>query len=379
MRVKKHKQALQIPQKKPGNFENRKPPAGVLFIEFALDSSGSIIIIPAISILLVFIISVIFSKTPGSTLYYFFLGPFRNVFNFGNMLNSAVPLLLGGLGVSIAMKAGSLNLGGEGQIYFGAFTSVAVSLALPYTGFLGGLTSILAGAAAAGFACALCGAFKAWWKTSELITTFLISGILIRVVNYLLSGPFLDPETNLQSSAKIDISQRLPIILAPSNLNAALYIGLAVLVIVHIFLYKTKHGYEFRIMGNNEIFARYGGINTKLNTIMAMFLSGSLYGLAGALAVFGTHHALIKDFSDGLGWNGLAAALIARFYPPALIPASLFLAWIGSGARIAMQNSGITFETAFIVQAVIFFLATSTVLASLFRKNQNRGQAGKLL
>ena len=357
-------------QKKEGEFENRKPPAGNSLMDFALDSTGSFILIPAISVLIIFVLAFIFSKTPGRTLFFFFFGPFSNVFSFGSLLNSAIPLMLGGLGVSIAMKTGNLNLGGEGQIYAGAFTTTITALSLAHLGFLGGVTAILSGIMIAGLAAAVSGAFKAWWNTSEVITTFLISNILLRIVNYLVNGPFLDPRTNLQATAKIDESLRLPGILPPSNLSAALFIALAVLCLAHVFLYRTRRGYEFRISGANEVFARYGGINTKLNTILAMFLSGALYGLAGALAVCGTHYGTIKGFSDGLGWNGLAVALIARFYPPAIIPASLFFAWIGSGARIAMQNSEITFETAFIVQALIFFLATSMYLSSLFRKKQ---------
>jgi simple sugar transport system permease protein len=124
--------------------------------------------------------------------------------------------------------------------------------------------------------------------------------------------------------------------------------------------------------GANEIFARYGGINTRLNTVLAMFLSGALYGLAGGLSVFGTYYGTVKEFSAGLGWNGLAAALVAGFYPPAVIPASLFFAWISSGAKLAMQNSDITFEVASVVQAVILFMATSVVLKNLFEKKGRR-------
>jgi simple sugar transport system permease protein len=133
---------------------------------------------------------------------------------------------------------------------------------------------------------------------------------------------------------------------------------------------KTILGYEFRMAGANEIFARYGGINTRRNTVLAMFFSGGLYGLAGALAVFGTYYGTVKEFSAGLGWNGLAAALVAGFNPLAVIPAGLFFAWISSGARTAMQNSDVTFEIASIVQAVIFFLATSQVLRNLRHKKR---------
>jgi simple sugar transport system permease protein len=119
------------------------------------------------------------------------------------------------------------------------------------------------------------------------------------------------------------------------------------------------------------MFARYGGINTKINTVLALALSGFLYGLAGSISVLGTHHAVIKEFSAGFGWGGLTVALIARFSPAAVIPCALFLAWINSGARIAMQNTGLTYEVAIIVQAVIFILSTSFIIkVSIFRSKE---------
>jgi simple sugar transport system permease protein len=321
-----------------------------------------VIAIALIALLVLVALACLLSKTPGRTLFFFFFGPFRNVYSFGNMLNSAIPLILGGLGVSIAMQTGSLNLGGEGQIYSGAFVATIVALSLGHLGFFGGFVAIFAGAFFGGAIAALSGFFKARWNTNELITSFLLSNALILIVNYFVNGSFLDPQTNLQSTKKIAENLRLPIILPPSNLSVAIVIAVVAVIIVHIFLKRTKRGYEFRMAGANEIFARYGGINTTLNTTLAMFLSGALYGLAGGLAVFGTYYATIKEFSAGLGWNGLAAALVAGFYPPALIPAGLFFAWISSGAKIAMQNSDITFEVSFIVQAVILFLITSMVL-----------------
>jgi simple sugar transport system permease protein len=334
--------------------------------------SGGVMVIPLISILALAALAFLLSKTPGRTLFFFFIGPFRNLYSFGNMLNSAIPLILGALGVSIAMKAGSLNLGGEGQIYSGAFAATLAALSLAGLGPAGGIIALLAGALFAGAAAAFSGLCKARWNTSELITSFLLSNALVLLVNYLVNGPFLDPETNRQSPRKIAAGLRLPLILPPSNLSAALFIALALAAAGHVFLSRTRAGYELRMAGANEIFARYGGINTRLNTVLAMFISGALYGLAGGLAVFGTYYATVREFSAGLGWNALAAALIARFYPPAVIPASLFFAWIGSGARIAMQNSDLTFEVASIVQSVIFFLATSAALRKAFRKRGGR-------
>jgi simple sugar transport system permease protein len=321
-----------------------------------------IFFIPLIALAVLVLLVFLLSDTPGRTLYFFFAGPFRSLFSFGNMLNAAIPLVLGALGITVAMKTGSLNLGGEGQVYLGAFTATAAALALSNFGVTGGIIAAAAGVLSAGALAAFSGYCKAKWNTNEMITTFLLSCAIIPVVNYLVTGPFNDPSSSLQTTAKIAEGLRLPVILKPSSLNAGAFIAIAFVILVLFFLDRTKKGYEFRMAGYNELFARYGGINTKLNTVLAMAASGGFYGLAGSLAVMGTHYAVIKEFSSGLGWNALAVALIAGFYVPAIIPAALFFAWIGAGARIAMQNTGLTYEVSSIVQAVIFFLATSMVI-----------------
>jgi simple sugar transport system permease protein len=329
--------------------------------------SGGILLILLISLLAAVALALVLSETPGKTLWYFFLGPVSSVYHFGNTLNSAVPLILGGIGVSIAMRANHFNLGGEGQVYSGAFVTTAAALALAHWGIAGAVLALFAGALFSGFAAGLSGLCKARWNTSELITSFLLSNALVLITNYLVTGPFLDPGTNLQSTRKIPLAFRLPLILPPSNLSAALFIALGAAILAQVFLTRTRRGYEIRVAGINETFARYGGINTKVHTVLVLFLSGVFYGLAGGLAVYGTYYGTVKEFSSGLGWNGLAAALIARFHPPAVIPAGIFFAWISSGARIAMQNSDLTFEVAAIVQSVVFFLVTSVSLRSVFR------------
>jgi simple sugar transport system permease protein len=328
------------------------------------------IFIFAISISAVLLLIFILSDTPVKTLYFFFIGPFRNLYNFGNMLNSAVPLIFGALGIIIAMKAGNLNLGGEGQVYLGAFMTTQAALALSQFNFIGAIIAILAGVFASASLSAFSGFCKARWNTPEIITTFLLSCAVIPIVNYFVTGPFLDPETSLISTKKIIENMRLPLILRPSSLSSGIFIALVFVFIVHFILYKTKMGYEFRIAGKNEMFARYGGINTKLNTVIAMAMSGALYGLAGGIAVLGTHYAVIKEFSAGLGWSGLTVALIAGFSPAAVIPCALFLAWTETGARIAMQNTGVTYEISHIIQAVIFFLSTSIVVKNIFERKR---------
>jgi simple sugar transport system permease protein len=210
------------------------------------------------------------------------------------------------------------------------------------------------------------GFLKVKWNTNELITTFLISNALVLITNYFVTGPFLDPATNLQSTRKIAEAIRLPRLLEPSNLSAALFFAVIAVVAAYLFLYRTRAGYEIRISGLNQGFAAYGGINTGWNIVLSLFLSGALYGIGGGMAIYGTYYSVMKEFSSGMGWNGLAVALIARLRPQAIIPAAIFFAWIGSGARMAMQFSDVTFEISSIVQSVVFFLVTSMVLRNLF-------------
>ncbi|MDD4574146.1 MAG: ABC transporter permease [Sphaerochaeta sp.] len=333
------------------------------------ESAGSLLIV-LIALSAMVALSLILSKSPGKTLRYFFLGPLQSRYYFGNMLNSAIPLIFGGLGVSLAMQSGNFNLGGEGQIYGGALITTLCTIYFAPLGIVGALLALFAGASAAGALAGFSGFLRMKWNTSELITSFLISNAVLLVVNYLIAGPFLDPSTSLIATRKIPEAFRLSALLPPSNLSTALFFALVAVIIVHIYLYKTKSGYELRMTGLNSRFAKYGGINTKKFIVLPMFLSGFLYGLGGGFAIYGTYFASIKEFSAGMGWNGLAVALIAKNKPSAVIPAALFFAYIEAGARSAMLHSDVTFEIAAIVQSIIFFLISSEVLLTLFEKKR---------
>jgi simple sugar transport system permease protein len=332
----------------------------------SLSRSAGMALILFISLAVMVLLALLLRRDPAKTLGYFFLGPLRNTYYFGNMINSAVPLIFGGLGVAVAMRGGNFNLGGEGQIYSGAFVTTIAALAMTYLGAAGAILALLAGTMFSGAMAGLSGFLKEKWDANELITSFLFSNTLILFTNYCVTGPFLDPDTNLQSTRKIVESLRLPALLPPSNLSISLLYALAAAVLVHIFLYRTQAGYETRLCGINPWFAKYGGIDSGRNTILTMFISGAFYGLGGGMAVYGTYYATVKEFSSGMGWNSLAVALIARSRPALVIPAAIFFAWIGAGARMAMQFSDVTFELASIVQSVIFFLVSSAVLRDLF-------------
>ncbi|HHU88485.1 MAG TPA: ABC transporter permease [Spirochaetales bacterium] len=321
-----------------------------------------ILVIILLALLAVVISVFLLSGDPLRTLHYFFLGPLKGRYYIGNFLNSMGVLIFGALGFSIAMQGGSFNLGGEGQIYGGAFVATIATFGLARLGVVAPPLALLAGALFSGLIAALSGFLKLRWGTNELITTFLISYALILVVNYLVGGPFLDPTTNLIATRKIAPQFQLAKILEPSNLSTGLIYALLAVVVVSFYLNRSRSGFELKMMGYNPQFALYSGIRVGWYTLWPMFLSGAFYGLAGGISIFGTYHATVKEFSSGMGWNALAVALIARYRPWAIVPAALFFAYLEAGSRNAMLHSDVTFEIISIVQAVIFFFITSALL-----------------
>lgn len=316
----------------------------------------------------VFLIAVlfllIFSPDRSESLYYFFAGPFLNSLSVGNMLNSFTLLTFSGLAITIAFKADVFNLGGEGQIYTGAICATAVLLFLPpVNSFTGILIASLAAAMAGGILAAISGILKAKWDVDELISSFLLSGGIIHIIDYLITGPMADRNSYLLTTETIDESYHLTALLVPSNLNSSLFGALAAVAVITFLLYFTKQGYELRISGMNREFAHYGGLNTRFYIVIPLFLSGAILGLAGSSAVLGVHHGTIKGFYSGIGWNGIAVALIAGTNPLAVVPSAFVFAYLNQAADSAMLKADFPFELGGLIQAIVFLLISSRLLA----------------
>jgi simple sugar transport system permease protein len=323
------------------------------------------------SLVIAIVLFLLLSRDPRTTIFYFFAGPFTNKLSVGTMLNAAIPLIFTGLGISVAFKAAVFNIGGEGQIYAGAVATTAVCLALPHVpGVLGGLIAVVAGAAAGALLAGLSGLLKMKWDTDVLISTFLVSGAAILIINYIITGPLDDPESSLLATRKIAERFRLPFIFRPSKLDVSVFFALIAAVLIHLFLRYTHRGYELRMTGANPEFARYGGINVSMYLVMPLMLSGALHGAGGAFLVAGTHHMALKGFTSGMGWNGIAVALIAKNHPLAVVPAALFFAYLSTGADAAMLRSDVTYEIVAIIQASIFYLVTAQALYGFVRSRR---------
>jgi simple sugar transport system permease protein len=320
---------------------------------------------------LVILLILILSKTPGKTMYYFFVGPFANNYYLGNMLNVAVPLVFTGLGIAIAFKSSVFNLGGEGQVYVGGLASTAVCLALPTAnGFIGGILAILAAVVVSGAIAGLSGFVKMKWNADEMISSFLLSYALIFIVNHFVTGPLHDPKNNMLVTLPIAAQYVLPKVFLPSKLNLSALFAIVAAVCLFFFMNRSHIGYEMRMCGLNREFSRYGGINVTKYLVLPMIISGALHGIAGGLMILGTYQATYEGFSAGMGWNGIAVALIAQNNSLGVLPAALLFAYLDAGAKSAMLNSDVTFEIASIAQSFIFYFVTAQALYSIVHKRR---------
>ncbi|MDR0374611.1 MAG: ABC transporter permease [Treponema sp.] len=291
---------------------------------------------------------------PAAAMSAFFIGPWNGVWFSGNTLDATGLLLVAALGAVAAFQGGSFNLGGEGQIYIGGLAAALVLLSLPPVAGMSLWAAAFAAITAGGLMGFMAGFLKKAAGANEIITSFLLSGALAPVADYLLAGPLRDPSGNLLATKAVP---RLPGILPPSNLSVSFVIALLLVVSGHMFINRTVLGYRLKIAGSSPAFARYAGIEASRYWAPSMTLSGAFSGLAGFFAVAGTYGRCHVGFPGGLGWNAIAVALIARNRPLLLIPSALVYAALEQGARSAMLAIGLRFETSALIQAAALLFA----------------------
>ncbi len=311
------------------------------------------------SITIVCLIIIATSKEPGKTLIDFFAGPWSSPWFIGNTLDLAALLGVSALGIALSFKGGTFNLGGEGQMYVGGLGASMVLLTAPSVSgpvmlLFAALTSLVLGALMGG----LSGLLKRLVKADELITSFLLSAALTPAADYIIAGPLRDKAGNLLASPRFAQDRILPRILPPSNLSVSLFFAILLIGIASVLLYRTPSGYRFRIAGAQPEFARFGGFPAPPYWTYGMAISGALHGLAGFFAVAGTYGLCHQGFSGGLGWSGIAVALIGRNEPLGLIPAALMFAWLKAGSDRTLLASSLQVETSAFVQAIIMLLVT---------------------
>ncbi|MFW6263631.1 MAG: ABC transporter permease [Thermotogota bacterium] len=330
------------------------------------------IVIIAISFAAGFFVIFFTSATPFQTIRSFLSVPFSNRYFFGNLLTLMIPFIFTGLAASISFQTNEFNLGIEGQCYFSTLIGTWVALEM---GSLFPVLAIpiiiLASAFSGGFFAFISAFLKSKYGVNELISSLLIGYSLLYVTDYFLEGPMLDRQAGLITTKTINEALVFPKILQPSQLNTGIFLGIILIIIFYFVLRKSVFGLKMTLYGQNTKFSEYIGIKGKKVIHRTFFLSGAMAGMAGIVDVLGVHGKMIRGFSFGYGWTGIAVALIAKNNPLWILPAAFLFAFLESAASASSIFSDMTPEISKIIQAGIFFLVT----VSFFRGSKQEKQA----
>ena len=287
----------------------------------------------------------------------------------GDTLAKSATLCLTGLATAVAAQAGIFNVGGEGQLYFGAMASALLGSALTGMPTVVALPLCLLAAITAGGLWALIPAwFKVRLNVNEVITTIMLNSVAIYFCAFLSNGPLKTSERGIASgTARIDPNFAFARVINLSNLTTSIFLSLAIALFVWYLMKRTTTGYEMKLTGENERFAYYMGIPTAKLMLIGMVISGAICGLVGMFEVFGLHKRFIDSVSNEFYYDGMLVAMIMRYQPTGIVLMSFFFGILKIGGT-GMEQMGIPSQTILIVQSIIiFFMAAERGISESFR------------
>lgn len=292
--------------------------------------------------------------TTYAALFEFSLGDLDSI---ATTFKNSMPLILTGLSASVAFASGPVNLGQPGQLVMGALfaTLGGLYLDLPAPLMIPLLLALalLGGALWAGVAAVLRRAFH----MNEFISTLMLNFIADLFTVWVISGPLLDPEANSPMTARIAPSGELPEIgLFSSGL---IVLALAFAAIWFVFSRWTA-GYEWRITGQNSLFARLGGVKTEENYVTVMLVTGALAGLAGGLVVMAGPQRFLRGLGANYAWDGIMIAVVANNGLIATAFYGLFFAAMQTGALGMELITAVPSEFILVIQAIVVLVVVAS-------------------
>lgn len=313
----------------------------------------------------------------------FFASAFGTVDGISYTLFYATPLICTGLAVAIAFRCGLLNIGAEGQLTVAAFAAAWIGFTFTDTSkWLVVPLCMFAAMVAGGIWGGIPGLLKARFGSHEVINTIMMNFIAVGITSYFTQYYYRLPGDPILQTKPISAQAQIPrmsAMLAPLGidfpawlpLNLGFIIAIIACVVVYIFLWKTKWGYELRAVGANPSAAEYGGINVARSIVIAMCLSGALAGIVGINEVLGYRYRYYDSFSAGYGFTGIAVALLGRNHPLGIfLAAILFGSLVRGGLFINIFSDRVSKDLVVVLQAVIIlFVACETIFSFLQKRN----------
>jgi general nucleoside transport system permease protein len=317
------------------------------------------------------LIFALMGRPPGLTVYTFLIAPLLQQDGFAALVVKAAPLIMMGVGLSLAYRANVWNIGTDGQFTLGAICGGGLALAFPdapsylifpamiVAGVLGGMLN---------------GGLVAWlrirFNANEILTSLMFAYITQYLLVYLVVGPWRDPQGfGFPQTALFSDDALAPRLIPDSNVHIGVLLAPLIAIALWFMLEKSLLGFQFRVLGQATRAARFAGFSENRLVWTAMLISGGLAGLAGLLEVTGTLGQLTTTLSPGYGFTAIIVAFLGRLNPLGVIPAGLLLALTYLGGDAAQINLGLPNAVTGIFQGILLFylLGCDILLLNRFR------------
>lgn len=281
-------------------------------------------------------------------------GCFGSMYRFRETIIKTIPLVVTSLGIAVAFKMKFWNIGAEGQVLMGAFTASFFALNFKYLPAPVLLLIMLAASVVGGGLWALIPAFfKAQFGTNETLFTLMMNYIAIKWITYLQYSIWKDPKAvGFPKIANFTENAILPKVF---GIHIGWIITLVLVVVMHIFIHKTKKGYEITVIGESENTARYAGMNVKKIILFALFISGGLCGLTGMIQASAVNNTLSVQISGGVGYTAIITTWLGQLSAPLIVVVSFLFAVLIQGGAYIQTAFQIPQSAAQVLQGMILF------------------------
>ena len=315
-------------------------------------------------------------------------GPFsgggNSLFQLGNMLFNATPLILTGLSACIAFKTGLFNIGAPGQYLMGAMVTLLVSLSIPSAVVpspMIWLLALICGTLAGALWGAIPGFFKAYLNVNEVIVCIMTNWIAANVVSWVFNGSkfinvaeskvnfIMKTEVNNIATATFGLDKIFSGGSVVSYADASIFLAICVAIALYIVMNKTTFGYELKACGYNRDGAKYAGMNEKRNLLLAMAIAGGLAAMGASIWCLNGHQDFKWETYQTLpvdGFNGIPAALLAGNNPIGIIFTAIFLKYINvGGSNLAANTAFNEYVSQLMVAMIVYFSGFARYISML--------------
>jgi general nucleoside transport system permease protein len=302
----------------------------------------------------------------------------QGFYPFSETLVAASPLILTGLSVALAFRAGLFNIGAQGQFIAGAIGASWVGFTFNMPVVIHAIVAIAAAMLFAGLYGGFVGFLKARTGAHEVIVTIMLNYVAGYFLLWLLSTKaFLRPGRQDPLAPEVHQSARLLHLFGPNlRANLGFVIALLAAALVWWLLTRSTWGFRFRAVGANAAASRTAGISVARVTTSVMFIAGALAGLGGAVQILGSEPAMTAGVGGSFGFDAITVALLGRATPVGTVFAALLFGALRAGGLTMQASTDTPLDLVLVIQAlVVLFIAAPALIKSLFRlKNVDAGE-----